>query len=142
MKKFFIKYLPVIILYATTISFALYGTAIRQKKLFEEYNGMKGTVVSFSTSRSGMYMCKVILDNGLCGYVNNGYDMVKVGDPWYNRIQYSSLTGISGTAYSISPSENRCMLESLLIIFFIVIPIGEYLLNCTYKVIKYWITSH
>jgi len=142
MKKFIIKFLPVIILYVGTVSFALYGTAIRQKKLYKEYNGMRGTVTSFSTSMSGMYLCKIVLDNGLCGYVNNGYDAVKVGDTWYNRMLYSPLTGITGTACSIVPNENRCLLESILLAFFVVMPIGGYILHRIYKIIKSWIISH
>lgn len=124
-KKFIIRYLPHIIIYVGILSFGFYGTAIRQKAAYNEYNHMPGVVTSFTVSHSGSYLCDIRLENGMCGSVNNGYTMVTVGSPWVNDIYgYSWWGGISGFAGFIVPNKIRCLTESMIMLIMFVCPLA------------------
>lgn len=144
MKKFIIKYLPLLVLWAVFLSWGLYGTAIRQRALYEEYNGMRGTVTSVVVgSRTAAVFCDIKLDNGTWGSVNNGYTKVSPGDRWVNHItSYSMFFGMSGYAYSIIPEESRCLTESFLVLFLLIVPVTCTILYYIYKFIKMWIVTH
>ena len=143
-KKSLIKYSPLIAIYLVIAMYALYGTAFRQKKVFDEYNGMVGTVTSFIIdTRGACAICSVVLENGTRGSVNNGCTVVKVGDTWVNEIPcYSRFLGTSGLAYCIIPHKVRSLIESTLVGFFVLIPTVLLVICLTYKLVKHWINTH
>jgi hypothetical protein len=142
-KKFVIKYLPLIAIYVVVVSYGFYGTAIRQKKLYDEYNDMQGTVTSFSVNRSGDYLCTIRLNNGMYGSINNGCNIVKVGDTWINQVtSYNPLIGLSGTAYFIIPGELKCLSESLAMFLSFILPLIGVTVGYIGVHIYSWIKSH
>lgn len=142
-KKFVIKYLPLIVIYVAMISYGFYGTAVRQKKVYDKFHGMHGTVTSFSLSRSGDYICSIRLENGMYGTVNNGCNIVNVGDPWINHVtNYNPLIGMSGTAYFIVPHETRSLLESIIMVLLFVLPLIGIIILRIILFIYSWIKNH
>lgn len=137
-KQAIIKYFPLIAVYILLLSFAFYGIYFRQRKIYNEYNDLTGTVISYSVSRNGDYIVKVRLSKGDIGDVNNGNSIVKVGDRWRNRINYNPIFGMSGTAYFITPSEGRGLLEGLTMLCLFIVPLLVFGIYLFCNLCKVW----
>lgn len=144
MKKFIIKYLPLLVLWAIFLFWGLYGTAIRQRAVYEEYNDMGGTVTCVVVStHCASVLCDIRLDNGVYGSVNNGYSQVCVGDRWINNISsYHPLFGMSGYAYFIVPKEPRSMIEGIVVLLLLIFPAISMFVWYLCGFIKKWIKTH
>jgi hypothetical protein len=143
MKKLLIKYIPLIVPYFLIVVYGLYGVQVRQKKIYDEYNGMLGTVTSFVVStHSASVLCNIRLDNGHQSSVNNGYSTVRVGDRWYNDISYNRFFGLQGFAYFITPGEIRSILESFILLMFVYLVVAAIAIYFAWNLASYWIKSH
>lgn len=142
-KKTSIKYLPLIIIYLGLVSFGLYGTAIRQKKLYDEYNGMRGTVLSYTVNHSGDHICYIRLDNGVQDIINNGCIKVNVGDTWINHVyHWDPLFGLYGFSSFYVPTQNRCFFEHLINVICILLVVAILLIAEVCVLIYRWIKAH
>jgi len=137
--KTLIKMAPYLIIWAICAGWSMYGVTVRQYKVYMEYNGMPGKVLSaVQSGRSATVMCVVQLDNGLIESINNGYYNQRPGDTWKNSINYSRWLGMTGFAYFIVPSANRCFFETLgavCLVYFPLVILGIYLFK---KAITFW----
>jgi hypothetical protein len=129
-KRLVIKYLPLVLIYLVLTGFGLYGTSVRQKKLYNEYNNMSGVVTSVTTRHNGGYLCNIRLSNGIYGSVNNGYEKTSVGDTWINQID------------PCVPNEIRCMIETLLCVILIGLPLIVISITAITKNCIYWVRTH
>ena len=83
----------------------------KESALYQEYNGMSGTVLSVSKAEAtGRQFAVIQLENGLVGKINNGHQPIKKGDTWVNDLNWTPFMGITGTAYSIIPNETRTLI--------------------------------
>lgn len=110
--KTLIKHFYIFIIYALILIKCI-NLQFEQKRIYEEYNGMKGIVLSTFQSRSCI-MVTVRLDNGIIESVNNRYETPKIGDVWVNRIGYSKFFGMVGYAYCIVPNNEVVYISSSL----------------------------
>jgi hypothetical protein len=98
--------IPIFIIIFLLIWFIWFTISFKTKeyKVYEEYNNMRGKVISTSES-NGTYFAIVRLENGMSGNVNCGYYKYEKGDIFINDIDYHPIWGMAGYAYFITSDE-------------------------------------
>lgn len=142
--KNFIRYLPIWLVLGTLSLISAYKILVVQREIYNEYNGMKGTVTwATYANRSAIYLCGIRLEDGTYGEVNWGSSPVEVGDRFTNRMQYGYIMGIVGTAYVVEPDNMPGVMWAVCYLFLFVCPL-LYLLCywLIYKPIRWWIKNH
>lgn len=140
--KTFIKYLPLFLIWITLGLISAYKVLIVEKRIYEKYNGMTGTIVwSTFAPRSGIYLCGIRLEDGTYEEVN--YGSTPPQSRFVNHIQYGYFMGIVGTAYSVEPDNAPGIGWKMVYLYTVVAPTLIFLVFLLiYKPISWWVKNH
>ncbi len=132
-----IKYIIPILIWAFLIIKSGYTVLVEERRVYEKYQGMKGTVLwSTFAPRSGIYLCGIRLEDGTYGEVNAGSAPISTGDSFRNHIYYGWIMGISGLAYCILPDEGSYIIWGIVWIMSFWFPLVIFIVSLLIKIYK------
>lgn len=129
-----------IVLSVLTLLFVYFRS--QEYSSYLKYNNMSGTVIDTYTSQ-GRYgsteLPTIRLEDGSVGSINGGHHHWKIGETFINKITFTWIFGMYGTAYFIDPNKNIlktifCLLVLFMwcckILFILIVKAGRIIESC------------